>query len=414
MSDQGTDLSNSYDLMSPAFYADPLPTLARMRDADPVYWHPLLRCWVLTRYDDIVRVLRDPGTTFSAKRVEQYGVGAPESVQEKLRACNQFFATWVSFVDPPHHTRLRGLISKALTVQAIERLRPDIEARVAQLLAGPLARGHMDALAEFTSPLPLLLFSHLMGIPEGDVDRLKQLVSQSLRVLGAGIPSAEDVEVSHAGMLGFIEYFDAQIAERRRRPTEDMLSKLIEARVGDAHLSDTELVGMAVTLMLGGHETTANTIANGLYALLRHPDQMQKLRADLALVDGAVEEMLRYESPTFATFRRAVVDTEEIGGRKIAAGDFVCGVLLAANHDPRRFAEPARFDIERPDNRHLSFSGGVHTCPGAALARLESRIAVRALLEATRDIQLAIEAPEWLPNMMMRGVRELPIRLTPA
>ena len=413
-SDQGMDPPIKYDLMSPAFFADPYPTLDRMRAEDPVYWHPLLRSWVLTRYDDIQRVLRDPGTTFSAKRVEQYGIGAPESVQAKLRVCNEFFATWVAFVDPPHHTRLRGLVAKALTVQAIERLRPEIEATVTDLLRGPLARGRMDTIAEVTSPLPLRVFSRLMGVPEGDVDTLKDLVSRVLRVFNAGMPSVEDIEVSHSGVVALYEYFNAHIAARRGTSTDDMLSKLIEARVDGGGLSDNELVGLCVTLMLGGHETTANMIANGLFALLRHPDQMQKLRANPALIDSAVEEMMRYESPTFSTFRRAAVDNETFTGRKIAAGDFVLSIMLAANRDPARFPEPARFDIERPDNRHVSFSGGVHTCPGAALARHEGRIAFRMLLAATRDIELESDALEWVPNMMIRGVRELPVKLTPA
>lgn len=411
MTDQDQAPLIKYDILSPTFFADPYPTLDRMRAEDPVYWHPLLHSWVLTRYEDIQRVLRDSGAVFSAKRVEQYGVGAPESVQEKLRVCNQFFATWVSFVDPPQHTRLRGLISRALTVQAVERLRPQIQDCVDGLLAGPLARGRIDVIAELAGPMPLIVFSRMMGIPEADIGLLKDYTARVSRLFGAGIPSAEDVEVAYPGVIGFYEYFNAHIAARRSSATEDLLSRLIEARVDDTRLSDEELVSMCVTLMIGGHETTANMIANGVYTLLRHPAAMQRLRADPALIDGAIEEMMRHDGPTFATFRRAVADNEEFAGTRIAAGDFVLSILLAANRDPQRFADPGRFDIERADNRHVSFSGGIHTCPGAALARLEARVALRTLLAATRDLELEGEAPQWVPHMMIHGFKELPLRL---
>ena len=400
-----------YDILSPAFFADPYPTLDRMRTEDPVYWHPQLMSWVLTRYDDIQKVLRDAGTKFSAKRVEQYSVGAPESVQDKLRVCNQFFGICVAFVDPPQHARLRALVSRALTVQAVERMRPQIQAMVDALLAGPLGRGRIDIIADLAGPLPLHVFAALMGVPEADIPLLKGYVAQINRLFGAGLVAAEDVEACHAGIVGFYEYFNAYIAQRRISPTEDLLSNLIAARVDNALLTDDELVAMAVTLMIGGHETTTHMIGNGVLALLRNPEQLRKLRETPELLDGAVEEMMRYDGPTLSTFRRAAVDNEEFDGVKIAAGDFVLSMLYGANRDPKRFTEPERFDIERPDNRHMSFSGGIHTCPGAALSRLQARVAISSLLAAAPELRLDTDAPEWMPHMMIRGVRALPVIL---
>ena len=400
-----------YDILSPAFFADPYPTLDRMRTEDPVYWHPQLMSWVLTRYDDIQKVLRDAGTKFSAKRVEQYSVGAPESVQDKLRVCNQFFGICVAFVDPPQHARLRALVSRALTVQAVERMRPQIQAMVDALLAGPLGRGRIDIIADLAGPLPLHVFAALMGVPEADIPLLKGYVAQINRLFGAGLVAAEDVEACHAGIVGFYEYFNAYIAQRRISPTEDLLSNLIAARVDNALLTDDELVAMAVTLMIGGHETTTHMIGNGVLALLRNPEQLRKLRETPELLDGAVEEMMRYDGPTLSTFRRAAVDNEEFDGVKIAAGDFVLSMLYGANRDPRRFPEPERFDIERPDNRHMSFSGGIHTCPGAALSRLQARVAISSLLAAAPELRLDTDVPEWMPHMMIRGVRALPVIL---
>ncbi len=400
-----------YDILSPAFFADPYPTLDRMRAEEPVYWHPQLMSWVLTRYDDIHKVLRDAGTRFSARRVEQYSVGAPESVQDQLRVCNQFFGICVAFVDPPQHARLRALVSRALTVQGVERMRPRIQALVGALLAAARERGHMDVIADFALPLPLSVFGALMGIPEADIPTLKGYVRLVNRLFGAGLVAAEDVEACHAGIVGFYDYFNKNIAERRDRPTEDLLSKLIEARVDGALLTDDELVAMCVTLMIGGHETTTNMIGNGVLSLLRHPEQLRKLRDEPRLLDGAIEEMMRYDGPTLSTFRRAAVDNDEFDGVRIKAGDFVLSMLYGANRDPRRFPEPARFDIERPDNRHMSFSGGIHTCPGAALSRLQARVAFAGLLAAAPELQLTAEALEWVPNMMIRGVRSLPVAL---
>lgn len=403
-----------YDILSPQFFADPYPTLHRMRTEEPAYFHPLLRAWVLTRYEDVLKVVRDNGTHFSARRVEQYGVGAPQEVQDKLREYNAFLSTWVAFIDPPEHTRLRALIAKAFTLQAAERLRPGIQAIVDRLLVKPAEQGRMDFIADFAAPLPLLVFGELMGVPAEDTRQVKGWVDGVMRLLGVGLPDAEHVDAGYDGVVALKDYFAGHIAARKVRPTEDLLSKLVEARVDGAGLTDDELVGMAVTLFIAGHETITHLLGSAVRNLAHMPDVARRLRDDARAMEPILEELMRFDGPTFGTFRRAVVDHEGPSGSKIAAGDFVLSCITAANRDPQRFPEPDRFIAERPDNRHLQFSGGHHFCPGAALGRLQMRITLRSLLTNFRDVQLATGTLEWVPHLMIRGVKALPLVLTPA
>lgn len=403
-----------YDILSPAFFADPYPTLRRMRDEEPVFWHPLLKSWVLTRYVDVHRVLRDSRSEYSNSKVEHYGVGAPESVRDKFDALNAFVSKWVAFMDPPGHTRLRALIARAFTVQAVERLRPQVQATLQELLSTVRHRGRMDIVADFAAPLPLILFSEMMGIPREDGERLRRDALVVMSLFGAGIATAETVESAYSGVMSYYEYFTAHIAARRRRSTEDLLSKLVEARVDGEGMTDDELVAMCVTLFIASQETTLYLIANAVHTLVRHPAQADLLRRQPRLIENALEEMMRYDSPTFGSFRRAVVDIPDIGGGKIAAGDYVLGVVCSANRDEARFPEADRFDIERQDTRHLSFSTGIHTCPGAALSRLEGRLAIHALLQTFSELRLDADDLEWVPNMMVRGMKSLPVTMAPA
>lgn len=403
-----------YDILSPAFFADPYPTLRRMREEDPVYWHPLLKSWVLTRYSDVQRVLRDSRSEYSNSKVEQYGLGAPESSRGKLEVFNAFVSKWLAFMDPPAHTRLRSMISRAFTVHAVERLRPRVQAAIDELLAAVRARGRMDIVADFAAQLPLIVFSEMMGIPREDGERLQRDGLLVMSLFGAGLATAETVDAAYSGVMSYYEYFTTHIASRRSRSTEDLLSKLVEARVDGEGLTDDELVAMCVTLFLASQETTLYLIANAVYALLRHPEQAERLRRSPALIDNALEEMIRWDGPTFGTFRRSLSDVTDIGGGKIVAGDYVLSIVCSANRDEARFPEPDRFDIERQDTRHLAFSTGMHTCPGAALSRLEGRLALHALLQTFSELRLDTDSLEWLPNMMVRGMKSLPITMTPA
>ncbi|MDC0720324.1 cytochrome P450 [Nannocystis bainbridge] len=415
MSHQPTAPPVKFDILSPAFFADPYPTLARMREEEPVFWHPLLKSWVLTRYADVQRVLRDSKSEFSNSKVEQYGVGAPESVRDKLEVFNTFVSSWVAFMDPPNHTRLRALISRAFTVQAVERLRPRIQHAIDELLAAVRPRGRMDVVADFAAQLPMIVFSELMGIPREDGERLREDALIVMSLFGAGIATAEAVESAYRGVMSYYEYFNAHIAARRSRSTEDLLSKLVEARVDGVGMTDTELVAMCVTLFLASQETTLYMVANAVNILVRRPEQAQRLRQEPRLLDNALEELMRFDGPTFGTFRRALVDITDLPGGRIPAGDYVLSVLCSANRDGHRFPDPDRFDIERQDVRHLSFSSGIHTCPGAALSRLEGRLAIQTLLRTFSDLRLASDAPlEWLPSMMVRGFKSLPITMTSA
>ncbi len=396
-----------YDILSPAFHSDPYPTLRAMREQDPIFSHPLLQARVLTRYADVNTVLRENTGVFSARKVEQFGVGTPEHVADKLRVCNDFFRTWVAFLDPPEHTRLRSLIAKAFTFQSIESLRGKIESVAGELIGAARSRGSLEVVADLAGPLPRQIFAELLGIPAEDTAELDRFSSMVIPLFGGGVIGADEVEAAHAGVLGFYAYFTKHIEARRSESTSDLLSKMMEARVGEDRLSDDELVGMCVTLMIADHETTSSLITNSILTLCRRPSALQLLREDLDLIPGAVDEVMRYESPTFATFRRVVREFELVDGVTLEPGSFVLGVLAAANRDPERFADPDTFDVTRENNRHLAFSTGIHTCPGAAMARLEGQIVLRTFIEAFERFELVDDDLAYAPHLMLRGPQAL-------
>jgi len=396
-----------YDILSQAFHRDPYPTLRAMREQDPIFEHPLLQARVLTRYADVNRVLRENTGVFSARKVALFGAGTPEHVADKLRVCNDFFRTWVAFLDPPEHTRLRALIAKAFTVQSIEGLRAKIESVAAELIGAARARGSLDVVAELAGPLPRRIFAELLGIPSEDTVELDRYSSMVIPLFSSGVIGADEVEAAHAGVLGFYAYFEGHIEARRSQSTTDLLSNLIEARVGEDRLSDDELVGMCVTLMIADHETTSSLISSGILTLCRQPRALQELRDNLDLIPSAVDEVMRYESPTFATFRRVVREFELADGVVLEPGSFVLAVLAAANRDPERFTDPDDFDIRRGNNRHLAFSTGIHVCPGAAMARLEGQIVLRTFVESFEHFELLDDTLVYVPHLMLRGPQSL-------
>lgn len=400
-----------YDILSPTFFANPYPTLRLMQQEDPIYWDPILNGWILTRYEDLPRVLRDP--RFSSSRVEQYAHGAPAHQQERLKAYNTFVSSWLAFSDPPEHTRLRALISKAMTPQAMEALKPVIQGKIDLLIEEMKKHRSGDFLAHFAEPLPTHVFSVLMGVPVADAYLLKDDMMKIMRLFGAGVASAEEVEHALDAMTNFKKYCHEHITRRRQSPTDDLLSSLIEAREEGSMLSDEEVVGMLITLMIAGYETTANLMTNAVYTLLSHPRELEKLSARPELIHTAVEELLRYEGPTFATFRRATIDTE-IRGQRIERDQMVFAFILAANRDPAHFRDADVLDIERGEGKqHLCFSTGIHVCPGAHLARLEAKMAIVSLLAAFPDMALRTTEAQWTPHMMLHGMRELLIDYEP-
>ncbi|MBD1808522.1 cytochrome P450 [Microcoleus sp. FACHB-SPT15] len=395
-----------YDLLSPSFYAAPDATLHRMRAEDPVYWHPKLEAWILTRYDDIQCVIRNP--RFSVDRGGQIGRGGSAQVQDKLDFCNHFFAQWMVFSDPPRHTHLRTLVAKAFTPHLADSLQPAIARLADELISAVRGVGRMEVIHDFTSPLPSLVTAQMLGIPREHIPDLKRWSRDMFGLFGAGKATDEIVEATYQSLVACREYFEAQIAQRRKNPSNDLIGKLIAVEEQGSKLSEQELTGACITLMAGAYETTTYLISNGLLALLRHPAQLQKLRENPTLIDSAVEEFLRYEGPALSVVRRAIEDTF-IGGRCLRSGQKIYCMLHAGNHDPARFPEPERLDIGRKDNRHLGLGLGIHFCLGAVLTRLETKIAINTIVQRLPELHLDTDELTWMPSLAMRGLQALPV-----
>jgi cytochrome P450 len=380
----------------PEFHANPYPFYHRLRAADPVHRTPM-GLWVLTRYDDVVSVLKDPRfgrEGFDQMLANVYGEGARSML----------------FRDPPDHIRLRGLVSQAFTPRVIDRMRSHIQDIVDRLLDSVQTANAIDVITDLAYPLPVTVICQMLGIPTDAHSGIRQWSADLARSVDAiGMPTDEDVVTrGRAAQQAMLDYFRDLIPERRRTPGDDLLSLLIAVEEQGDRLSEGELLITCILLFVAGHETTVNLIGNGLLALLNHPEELAKLRADLTLLPGAVEELLRYDSPVQRTARISDTDVE-LDGRKIPKGSLVITAIGAANRDPAHFPDPDRLDIRRRDNRHVAFGFGIHFCLGAPLARLEGQIALDTLLRRMPGLRLATSVPEWRESSTLRGLKTLPV-----
>lgn len=332
----------------------------------------------------------------------------PPSAREQLRQFEDHFTVGLISSDPPTHTRLRALINKAFTPRVIEQLRPRIQALVDSLLDRVVERGEMDVIADLAYPLPATVIAELLGAPAEDRDRFKLWSEEILAFQGTGRATTDVLQRSQHGVGEMRAFLMDLLVERRRAPRADLLSRLVEAEAEGDTLTEAELLTTCVTLLTAGHETTTNLIGNGLYTLLRHPDQLARVRAQPELLPMAIEEMLRYESPLQRNPRRVAADIV-LRGKQLRRGDFVLQVLGAANRDRAQFPDPDRFDVTRQANRHVAFGFGVHFCLGAPLARLEALIAIRTMLRRLPRLQLTGGAAAWYEHGLLRGLRTLPV-----
>ena len=392
------------NFLDPDFLADPYPVYHRLRAEDPVHRHPF-GFYVLTRYDDVAAFLRDA----------RFGKGGYQAlIQSRFGAGpdGPRLALSMLFRDPPDHTRLRALVSKAFTPRVVETLRGHIQGIVDRLLERVADAPRMEVIEDLAYPLPVTVISELLGVPVGDGDTVKGWSRDVARALDAiALPVGPDViERGRRAMDEMTGYFRDLIGERRRRPGADLLSGLVEAEEAGDRLTERELLATCVLLYVAGHETTVNLIGNGLLALLRHPEERRRLQDDPGLLSAAIEELLRYDGPVQRTGRMAACDTE-IGGVPIPAGSLVLGLLGAANRDPSRFTEPDRLDLGRAEPRHLAFGSGIHYCLGAPLARLEGQVAIGTVLRRFPALALAVERPTWRPSSTLRGLEALPVVL---
>ena len=391
-----------FNPLLPEFHADPYPFYRRLREEDPVHQSPL-GIWVLTRYDDAVMALRD-------QRFGREGMG--ELLEARLGAGSVRPANTrdMLFRDPPDHTRLRALVSRAFTPRVVEAMRPHIQEIVDGLLDRVEGTRGMDVIEDLAYPLPVTVICEMLGVPTADQDVFKQWSADIARSLDAAILPAGSEVITRGQEAGdaLREYFRSLIAVRRKSPQPDLLSALIAAEEQGDKLSEPELVATCALLLIAGHETTVNLIGNGVLALLRHPAELRALADDPALIQTGVEELLRFDGPVQRTGRMTTADVE-IGGRQIPKGSIVAAVIGAANRDPAHFADPDRLDVARRENRHIAFGFGIHFCLGAPLARIEGQVAIGTLLRRMPALKLVSDTPEWRESSVLRGLKTLPV-----
>lgn len=386
---------------------DPHPYYRELRERDPVHRSGIVDGVVLTRYDDALQVLSDRAFSAEDRNWRRWdrivrlmaGRGIPDPYQTDPSMLR---------LDPPHHTRLRGLVSQAFTPRAIDRLRPRIEALAEELLDAQPASGTIDLVEALAVPLPVVVIAELLGVPAEDQDRFRAWSEHVAMSLGDDSP--ETIRLSQRATEELSAYLGEIADQRRVEPREDLISDLVAVEEEGDRLTKGEMLGVCVLLLVAGNETTTKLIGNGIVALLRNREQLEILQGEPKRIEAAVEETLRYDGTVQYTSRFATEDTE-IGGHELAAGRQAIVILAAANRDPARFVEPDRFDVTRDDNRHLAFSHGTHFCLGARLARLETSVAFEALIARYPNLDFADAPVRWSPNTILRGPEALPLSL---
>jgi cytochrome P450 len=398
-----------FDPFEDGFAAWPYDQYRRLREHDPVHWSELLGGWVLTRYDDVANVLRDPTVSSELEKAK------PSAALDftRMRAETRDLAnTTLVLLDDPRHARLRRLMQAPFTARAIERLRASIERRVAHAIDVVSARGAMELISDFAYPLPVGVFCEMLGFPDEDGPRFREWTAAVARSLDLVID-----EVEYERCIGLLtemeEYLASVAAQKRAEPADDELSALVHAEVDGERLEDGELVAQLVTLYVAGHEPTTALIGNAIAHLLDHPDQLARLHAHPELVTTAVHEFLRYDGPN-QFLRRIALQPMTIGDRAVEPGDVLYLGVGAANHDPQRFGPDAdRLDITRADAAaHVQFGGGIHHCLGAHLARVQAEVALRALLGELHDLRADGDVA-WSGRMTLRSVARVPIAYRP-
>ncbi|MGZ4972779.1 MAG: cytochrome P450 [Limisphaerales bacterium] len=397
-----TSALSLFNLLNPEVLADPYPLFHRLRTEDPVHWDTFLHSWVVTRYVDVVRVLKE----FSAARTP-----SPEQLTaiglSQLNPIAQVMIKQMLFLDPPAHTRIRGLASAAFTPAKVEALRSHIREITRELIDKVAASGRMEVIADLAEPLPCIVTAEMLGVPVEDHRRLKFWSQDFAEMLGNFQHNPDHAARILKSTEEMTTYFRCAMRNENLRP-DGLVCSLRDAKLQGDSLTEEEVVANCIVTMVGGQETTTNLIGNGVLSLLRNPEQLEKLRANPALIPSAVEEMLRYESPGQHTARLAPEDTE-IGGKTIHKRQAVMAVMAAANRDPERFPDPDRLDIARTDNKHVAFGHGAHFCFGAALARIEGQIVFEELLQRFPVWSLDPTPLHWRTNLGLRGLTALPV-----
>jgi hypothetical protein len=373
-----------------------------------VFWSEMMQVWLLTRYDDVFEALKDH-RRYSSERTRATNPLVQQLESYRLSSGPLGTTPTMLSIDPPDHTRMRSLVSKAFTPRQVERVRPHMQAIADGLLDALPEPGSIDVAADFAVPFPIIVIAEMLGIPASDRGRFKAWSTDIAATLSGPFLPQDVLERSVQSSNELADYFRGQIVLRRAEPRDDLLSALCAVEEQGDLLSEDELIATCILLLIAGNETTTNLIGSGMLTLLQHPDERRLLQADLTLLPGAVEEMLRYEPPAQMTSRIAIEEIE-LRGQRFEPGQVILTVLAAANRDPEVFPEPDRFDVTRHPNRHLAFGHGIHYCLGAPLAVVEARVAFESLLRRMPEPEAAFEAPEWGPSFVLRSLKTLPVR----
>jgi pimeloyl-[acyl-carrier protein] synthase len=390
-------------LLDPEVLANPYPLYHRLRAEAPVHWDPFLHAWVVTRYPDVRTVLH----RFSANRTP-----SPEQLKdmglENFTPVGRIMVKQMLFMDAPAHTRLRGLAAYAFTPGRVAYLRTYIQQVMDELLEKVRASGRMDVIADIAAPLPAIVTAKMLGVPTEDHVQLKDWSADFAQMLGNFQHNPDHIPLALKAVEGMTAYFQDAIKQTRRHPREGLIHSFLTAEVDGDRFTEEEIVANVIVTMVGGQETTTNLIGNGIVSLLRNPEHLEKLRANPSLVPSAVEELLRYESPSQQTARLAPHDLE-LGGKLIRKRQAVIAVMAAANRDPERFPDPDRLDLERQDNHHLAFGYAAHFCFGAPLARIEGQVTIDVLARTLPNLALEPGPLVWRENLGLRGLKALPV-----
>src|SRR6266568_105850 len=401
-----TQAPSLYQLYDPEVLANPYPLYARLRSEDPVHWDPFLHAWVVTRYRDVITVL----LRFSADRTP-----TPDQLTKiglsKLNPIAQVMVKQMLFMDPPAHPRLRSLAASAFTPARVAILRGHIREIANHLIDKVQQKGRFEAIRDFANPLPAIVTAEMLGVPIEDHEQLKAWSADFAEMLGNFQHNPDRATRVLTSVRDMTAYFRAAVRQQRIHPREGLVHALMTAEINGDRLTEEEIIANSIVTMVGGQETTTNLIGNGLLTLLRNSPERNRLTSDFSIMPSAVEELLRYESPSQHTARIAPDDVE-LGGKLIRKGQAVIAVMAAGNRDPARFPDPEKLDLTRADNRHLAFGWAAHFCFGAPLARIEGQIAFETLLGRLPDLALQPEPLVWRENLGLRGLKALPLVLT--
>lgn len=403
-----------FDLSDPNVNADPFPLFTRLRAQDPVHWSGSMRAWIFTRYEDVKRVTLN-NREISADRLTPFFAADPQGRRGNVENLMRYLNHWMVFRDPPEHTRLRRLFTRAFTPRAVEALRRPVEEIVMLLLdqmEAKAKRGEsVDWIADFAYPLPATVIMDLLGVPRSDLARVKVWSDDIALFIGTAQATPGKYARAEAGARAMADYFRGLVEARTAEPRDDMISQLCIARDEQETLTADEVISTCILLLFAGHETTTNLIGNGFFHTMRHRQEWERLLAEPGFAGSAIEEWLRYDGPSGALARVVVADVE-IGGKAMKRGQRVFAFANAANRDPDQFPDPDRFDVGRAPNPHLTFGHGIHFCLGAPLARLEGEIALRQVLARFPAIRLLDDAPAWHDSLILRGLKALPVALS--